>query len=491
MQMDAIWPENGGLVARVVATIVTEVRSGAIRPSGRLPSERACAQRLNVSRNTVTAAYGELERRGIIRRLHGKGSFLCALPTAEETFSWSGKISRSADSLDEPVLELLARRCSNDIAYPLSAGTPSLAAFPAEIYSEFVRRTLLDELPGVFAVAPTEGQWRLRKALAEWLHVQPQNVMITAGAQEGIDLLARCLIEPGDAVVVESPTYAGAIQSFRSAGAQLVPWSAEWPLGELENLLLRHRPKLLFVTPTFQNPTGRVMTQKTREGLLSLAYRYRVPVIEDDVYAQVGFGGEAPPASLYRQDTRSQVVSLSTFSKMLAPGLRIGWLLAPSYMVKQLSLIKMRSNLFTGGLNQLVLSTMLREGEMERHLTRLRPHHAGLCDAALHALRPALDEGLLHCRAPRGGLYLWCRVGFPVDLETFFAELEERGVSVAPGSAFVADSRADSQHFRICFTACEREALQQGLHTVVETLREMRLAAGSRGETGDAVCASA
>ena len=474
MMADAIVREEGSLVARVVATIVTEVRSGAIQPNGRLPSERECALQLRVSRNTVTAAYSELERRGVIRRFHGKGSYLCALPTDRETFSWSGKISRTADALDEPVLELLARRCAGDIAHPLSAGTPSLAAFPAEVYSEYVRRTLLEELPGVFAVAPTEGQWRLREALARWLHVSPQNVMITAGAQEGLDLLARCLIEPGDPVVVEAPTYSGAIQSFRSAGARLVPWKAEWQLRELEDLLLRHRPKLIFVTPTLQNPTGRVMRQKTREGLLELAYRYRVPVVEDDVYAQVYFGDAMPPASLYRQDTRSQVISLSTFSKMLAPGLRIGWLLAPTYMVKQLSLIKMRSNLFTGGLNQLVLSSMLREGEIDRHLLRLRSHHATLCAAALEVLRPAIAEGLLDCTAPPGGLYLWCRLGVAVDPDTLFAELEQRGVSVAPGAAFEPIPGESSPYFRVCFTACERDALQSGLRTLVQTLRELQ-----------------
>ena len=460
--------EGCGLVAHVVATIVTEVRSGTIRPSERLLSERACALRLRVSRNTVTAAYGELERRGVIRRLHGKGAFLCALPTADETFSWSGKVSRTADSLDEPVLELLARRCAGDIAYPLSAGTPSLAAFPAAVYAELVQRTLAEEVPGVFAVAPTEGQWRLREALARWLQVSPQQVMVTAGAQEGIDLVARCLVEPGDAVVVESPTYAGAIQSFRSAGARLVPWSAEWPLDELEGLLLRHRPKLLFVTPTFQNPTGRVMSQRTREGLLELAYRYRVPVVEDDVYAQVAFDGGSPPRSLFRQDTRSQVVSLSTFSKMLAPGLRIGWLLAPTYMVKQLSLIKMRSNLFTGGLNQLVLSGMLREGKVEQHLKQLRSHHAELCAAAMEVLQPLIEEGLLQCSAPAGGLYLWCGLCGPVDTDALFADLEQRGVSVAPGAAFAPEGGAASRHFRICFTACEREPLQLGLGILAE-----------------------
>ncbi len=466
---------EASLVSRVVATIVTEVRSGAITPSGRLPSERECAGRLKVSRNTVTAAYAELERQGIIRRLHGKGSFLCALPTASENFSWSGKVSSTANALDEPVLELLARRCAGDIAYPLSAGTPSLAAFPSKIYTEYAQRTLTQEVPSVFAVAPTEGQWRLREAIAQWLGVDPRNVMITAGAQEGIDLLARCLIEQGDTVVVESPTYEGAIQSFRSAGARLLPWSTDWSLGQLEDLFLRFRPKLLFTTPTFQNPTGRVMGPRTREGVLELAYRYRVPVIEDDVYSQVYFGEHAPPQPLYKQDTRSQVIALSTFSKMLAPGLRVGWMVAPRYMVKQLSLIKMRSNLFTGGLNQLVLSAMLRDGEIHRHLQRIREHHNALCRTAMYAVQPAIAEGLLRCRVPQGGLYLWCHPTVPVDSETLYTTLESRGVSVAPGNAFQPEGSARvSNDFRICFTACEAKPLAQGLGILVETLRELR-----------------
>lgn len=460
------------LTSRIVQQIIVAADRGDYRTTERLPSERDLADQLAVSRNTVTAAYAELEQRGIIRRIHGKGAYLCALPAGEESFSWSGKVSRFANALDEPVLELLARRCSAQIEYPLSAGTPSLEIFSKKEYADSVGRVLDEAIPSALAVAPTEGQWTLRESIGSWLGLQPQNVMITAGAQEGIDLVARCLIEPGDYVVIDSPAYPGALQSFLSAGARLLAWGTDWSMGQLEELLLRYRPKLIFTMPTFHNPTGRVMSLKTRVSLLALARQYRVPIVEDDVYGRTYFGSHPMPSSLYTLDEHSQVINISTFSKILAPGLRIGWLTAPLYMVKQLSLIKMRSNLFTGGLNQLVLSDMISRGYLETHLEKLRYHHRLLCDAALEAIEPAVQKGLVRCRVPSGGLYLWCKVTAPIDMDQFFATLEAEGVSVAPGTAFEPERGAkSSRHFRLCFTAVSRERLVEGVQVLNRVLQ--------------------
>ena len=459
------------LTSRIVQRVLEAAQQGEYRAAERLPSERDLAEELAVSRNTVTAAYAELEQRGIIRRIQGKGAYLCALPAAEESFSWSGKVSRFANALDEPVLELLARRCADEIQYPFSAGTPSLEVFSKEMYASSVNKVLDEAIPAALAVAPTEGQWSLRVAIGAWLGLSPQHIMITAGAQEGIDLVARCLIEPGDPVVVDAPTYPGALQSFLSAGARLLPWGTDWSLGQLEDLLLRYRPKLIFTMPTFHNPTGRVMSLKTRMGLLTLARQYRVPVVEDDVYGRTYFGQHPMPESLYGLDEHSQVINISTFSKMLAPGLRIGWLTAPLYMVKQLSLIKMRSNLFTGGLNQLVLTDLIRNGSLESHLQRLRAHHRELCEAAVTALEPSLRQGLLRCRVPAGSLYLWCKLLVPVDTDRLFAALEASGVSVAPGIAFEPDRKGrSSSHFRLCFTAVSRVKLVEGIEMLNRTL---------------------
>ncbi len=477
-------PKN--LVEQVNNFVLQGINAGTYRKLDQLPSERELADRLGISRSTVTAAYAELEQRGVLRRLHGKGAFVC--PAAADTgiSPWSVKIARSTSELDEPVLELLARRCADHVPYALSAGTPSLEIFPRESYRASAQRVIEEQVPSCLAVAPTEGQWGLRQALGRWLDVPPPNVLIVAGAQEGIDLIARCLVEPGDFIVVDSPTYPGATQSFRSAGARLLPWGIDWSLSQLEDLLLRFQPKMIFTMPTFHNPTGRVMCLKTRLGLLELARRYQVAVIEDDVYSRSSFGSAGVPTSLYKLDTWSQVISVSTFSKLLAPGLRIGWMTAPLYMVKQLSLIKMRANLFTAGLNQMILADMLTNGAFEEHLTRLRQHHGQLCQVAVAALKPAVDAGLLRYRVPAGSLYLWCKVVQPVELDQLYEQLESRGVSVAPGIAFIPGSgEGTASFFRVCFTATTADRLAEGLRLLCKTLQEARdAAAGEETHSG-------
>ena len=182
------------LTARIVERILIGAKDGEFLAAELLPSERDLAHAMGVSRTTVAAAYGELEKRGAVRRIRGKGAFLCAPPSGDEVFSWSGKVSRFANSLDEPVLELLARGCLGELRYPLSAGTPSLEVFPRAEYATSVSRVLETSIPSALSVAPTEGQGELRDALSGWLGIPRQHVMITAGAQEGIDLVARCLL---------------------------------------------------------------------------------------------------------------------------------------------------------------------------------------------------------------------------------------------------------------------------------------------------------
>ncbi len=458
------------LESQVLRSLERMMDGDAIRAGDQLPSERAAARELKVSRNLVTAAYNRLEERGLIRRLHGKGAFRCQPQNEGDAFSWSGKISSRAHLLDEPVLELLARARSKPTPYSFSVGTPSMECFPLQLYRETVDRVISKSCPAALTVAPTEGQDELRQSIGQWLNVEPRRVMVTSGAQQGIDLLARCLIEPGDYAIVESPTYPGAIQCFRAAGARLIAWKTGWCLDELEQLLLRYRPKLLFITPTFQNPTGKVMPLTVRLELLNLAHRYHLPVLEDAVYSESYVDGCPPPKSLRELDRRSQVIQLSTFSKILAPGLRVGWIVAPSYMVKQLSSIKMRTNLFTGGLNQFVLADMLDTGHFQDHLEQVRRYHGILLEQMVSALQPPVQDGLISFAVPRGGLYLWCRLQPGSDVDELLETAENRGVNFAPGRAFFPE-KPSPQYFRLCFTAVSQRMLSRGARALTELLR--------------------
>ena len=225
-------------------------------------------------------------------------------------------------------------------------------------------------------------------------------MLVLAGAQQGLDLLARCLIDPGDTVVVDRPGYVGAIQTFRAAGARLVGWDVvRHDLDELEDHLLRYRPKLIYTNPTFHNPTGWTMPIRVRRDLLALATRLRVPIIEDDMYRGLHFTSTPPPPSLHSLDTQSVVIYLSGFSKVLAPGLRLGYLFAAKPIVEQLAIIKQRADLHTQNLAQLVVADLLEDGTFDAasdpasHRAPAPPRRAGLGAAAPWRGHPAaLDD---------------------------------------------------------------------------------------------------
>ena len=235
------------------------------------------------------------------------------------------------------------------------------------------------EAHAVWRHGPTEGQPALREAIAERFGVPAESVLVLAGAQQGLDLLARCLVDPGDAVIVDRPGYLGAIQSFRAAGAKLIGWDvARADMDELEDLLVRYRPKLIYTNPTFQNPTGVTMPIRARRELLKLAERYRVPIVEDATYRELYFT-EAPPPSLRELDTQNIVIHLNSFSKVLAPGLRLGWLSAAPSIVDQIAIIKQRLDPHTQNLVQFAMARLIRDGSFDRHLRTLRAEHARRC----------------------------------------------------------------------------------------------------------------
>jgi DNA-binding transcriptional MocR family regulator len=455
------------LLDQVARDLEQQIALGGLLPGDRLPGERTLASQLGISRNTVSAAYGLLEKRGVIRRVAQRGAFVSPASPGENAVEWSDKVSRQAHLLDEPVLELLARSRLPNLRYRLSAGTPALSSFPLNPFRKAINDVLKKDGVQALAIAPTEGQPRLRRAIAEMEGVESSHILIVAGAQEGIDLLARCLIEPGDRVIIDRPSFPGAIQAFQAAGARLLEWDTkEWSGEELERLLIAHRPKLIFTMPTFHNPTARTMDEEQRARLLGLAARYGVPIVEDDVYSKTRLQGSVPP-SLYRMDKHNVVLYLSTFSKILAPGLRLGWIAAPPHMVKQLSLIKMRACLFTEGVLQLAMAELLENGVFVEHLERLRNAHVQLQKAAIEALRKNFSSEELEFFVPQGGLYIWCRWRRAIDMEAVLLDAQQKGVSVAPGKAFFAGP-TDDNSFRICFTACSECDLPEGIHLLAD-----------------------
>jgi DNA-binding transcriptional MocR family regulator len=324
--------------------------------------------------------------------------------------------------------------------------------FPADAYRRSMERALKRDVRLAWGHSPTEGLPVLREAIAHRFGGQPHNVLVLAGAQQGLDLLARCLVDPGDTVIVDRPGYLGALHTFRAAGARLVGWDTlRHDLDELEDLIVRYRPKLIYTNPTFQNPSGWTMPLKLRRQLLTLATRLRVPIIEDDTYREL-FLNTPPPPSLHSLDTQSVVIHLNTFSKALAPGLRVGWLSAAPPIVEQLSLLKQRSDPHPPTLNQLIVADMIVDGTFDRHLPALRTEHRRRRDAMIGALERHGAEGKLQWAVPDGGLYLWCRLAGRVKASHVQAHALAQSMAFVKGDAFYGD-QAGERELRICFTS--------------------------------------
>jgi DNA-binding transcriptional MocR family regulator len=456
--------------------LAAAIGRGDLRAGDRLPSERDLAAALGISRTTAVNAYRELEARGLVRGYVGRGTFVCAGPGIEPSgapFAWRGKLAVGAQRTLDSTLRSIVRAASDPTVISFAAGAPALECFPTEAFREISDRVLRRGARSTLGLAPTEGQPQLRRAIAARSGLRPEQVLVVAGAQQGLALVARCLLDPGDAVVVDRPGYLGAIQAFRAAGVHLVGWDAGCgDLDELEDLLLRYRPKLLYTTTTFQNPTGLTWPLPLRRDLLELTTRYRLPVVEDEPYRELSFGA-APPPSLFSLDGGHSVIHVGTFSKTLAGGLRLGWVAANEAIVEQLGLVKLRDDVSTASLIQLVIAELLASGRFDVHLASLRAEHARRHRTMLAALRRHVPPDRLSCRPVTGGLYLWCRLGPGLDARDLFQAATAAGVAFVAGDQFYADG-AGTNEVRLCFSSVPTPHIEEGMRRLGELIDSLR-----------------
>jgi DNA-binding transcriptional MocR family regulator len=439
---------------RVLVDLVERgLAHGAFGPGDQLPPERDLARAIRISRATVVRAYGELESRGLVRGYVGRGTFVSASPDAGAApFAWRGKVARAALQASDSTVRDLMRLVADPEVLSFAAGAPALDVFPVAAFQQTVTRAIGRDA-SIWKNGPTEGLLRCRTAIADRFGGTPDEVIVVSGAQQGMDLLSRCLIDPGDTVVVDRPTYLGAIQSFRSAGARFVAWDTRRAdPDELEELLLRYRPKLVYLNPTFQNPTGLTLPARVRREVVALAARYRVPLVEDGAYGELSLGA-APPASFLALDERREIViHLNTFSKTLAPGLRVGWITAARPIVEQLALVKQRVDLHTQNLAQVAVADFLESGGFDAHLVRLRKEHLRRRDAMVAALRAHVPAKAMRFAVPDGGLYIWGRLATTISARAVQHAAAARGVAIVTGEPFYMDG-GGTHELRICFTA--------------------------------------
>ena len=468
--------DGPSLYLQLAQALASAVAGGELDVGERLPSERELAGVLGVSRTTVVAAYRELEARGLARGHVGRGTFVVGGAEADDEgapFAWRGKLASGAGRLSDPALRALVGETRPDTV-SFAAGMPALDRFPMDAFRRLTDRVLRRGAEASLGLLPTEGHPALREAIGARSGAGPEEVLVVSGAQQGLDLVARCLVDPGDSVVMDRPGYLGAVQTFLSAGAKVVGWDFERAdPEELGDLLLRHRPKLIYTNPTFQNPTGRTLSLAARREVLRQARRHRVPVVEDEPYRDLRFAGSSPPPPTLRElDEGGLVVHLGTFSKTLAAGLRLGWILAPEAIVEQLALVKARSDLFGNAVSQLVATEVLATDLFDAHIASLRGEHERRHRALVRSLERRLVAGTLSWRGAEGGLYLWCRLLAPgLDSSRLQGKAALAGVSFVSGRPFYADGGGE-HHIRLCYAGLPPADIERGIGRLAGLLGE-------------------
>ncbi|WP_421956811.1 PLP-dependent aminotransferase family protein [Polaromonas sp.] len=359
-----------------------------------------------------------------------------------------------------------------------AGGFPDPAMFDVEGIKQACAQALAEEPGGALQYGATEGYQPLREQLSAFMatkgakDVAPDNLIVTTGSQQALDLLGKCLISPGDKVIVEGPTFLATIQCFRLYGAELISAPVDGNgvnTDELEKLIAQHKPKFVYLIPTFGNPSGALLSLERRKKVLELAVKYQTLVVEDDPYGDLYFG-EAPPPSLLALSSsvpgsRDLLVHCGSLSKVLSPGLRVGWMIAPAALMANAVMCKQFSDAHTSTFAQATAAQYLKAGRMPATLVNVRKVYAERARAMGEALSKELGDAVEFTQ-PQGGLFFWAKLtgkgGKVKDANEFAKRAIEQGVAFVPGAPFFA-ANPDVSTFRLSFATADVEKIKEGV----------------------------
>ncbi|WP_293605553.1 PLP-dependent aminotransferase family protein [Polaromonas sp. UBA4122] len=366
-----------------------------------------------------------------------------------------------------------------------AGGFPDSAMFDVEGIREAVNAALLDDPGAALQYGATEGYNPLREQLAAFMaskgakDVAPEDLIVTTGSQQALDLLGKTMISPGDKVIVEGPTFLATIQCFRLYGAELIsaPIDAYGvQTDKLEQLIAEHKPKFVYLIPTFGNPSGATLSAERRKKVLEMAVKYQTLIVEDDPYGDLYFG-EAPPPSLLAMSasvpgSRDLLAHCGSLSKVLSPGLRVGWMIAPPELLANATMCKQFSDAHTSTFAQATAAQYLKAGRMPATLSNVRKVYAERAQAMGNALRKELGDAIEFVQ-PQGGLFVWARLtgagGKVKDGGELAKRAIEKGVAFVPGAPFYA-SNPDLSTLRLSFATADVGKIEEGVRRLAQAV---------------------
>lgn len=378
------------------------------------------------------------------------------------------------------IREMFKRMADPEII-SLAGGNPAAELFPGDELSKIAGKVLMTSPTLALQYGTTDGYPGMKecaKARAEKVNSVNENdaILIMTGANQGIDLTAKAIINKGDKIVVESPSFIGSLNAFRTYEAQLVGVTVEddgMSMDGLEEVLKSDSSiKLIYTIPTFQNPTGTTMSLAKRKRMLELASKYDVLILEDNPYGDLRFSGEEMP-TLKSLDTEGRVIYAGSFSKILSPGMRLGYIIAPAQLAEKIEVLKQVNDVHTPMLTQLMCVEFMKKYNIDSYIAKNRDLYGKKCACMVEAMEKYFPAGKVKWVVPEGGIFLWCECPTITDIAPIVDRCLEKKVAIVPGSNFAIDINAPSNMFRLNYSSPTLEKIEEGIRRLGEVLTEM------------------
>jgi 2-aminoadipate transaminase len=390
---------------------------------------------------------------------------------------WEKKYCERASAMYGSMTRQLMHLIADPEVISFGGGLPAWDLFPVDSVKAITNAIFEGDGPAALQYGTSEGYLPLRQAVAERYRekgfaIGPENVLITSGAQQGIDLMSKLFIDKGDVVVVGDPTFLTALQSFSLFQAEYLsaPLDEEgMQVERLPEILEKHNVKFIYVMPNFQNPSGITLSLERRKRLMDMARQYRVPILEDDAYGELRYSGEALPA-LKAMDTENQVIYLGSFSKVLSPGIRVSALIAPEETMEKLVFAKQAADLHTDNLAQRIVCEFIERDLLDSHIRVIISCYRKRRDAMLKAMDRYLPKGVRWIK-PDGGIFLWATLPRGLDSMALFEKAVKAKVAYVPGSCYYAKGGGEGD-IRLNFTACDEEKIETGIRRLAEVIAD-------------------
>ena len=389
------------------------------------------------------------------------------------------QLARRAEKMNPSVIREILKITEKPGIISFAGGLPSPLTFPIDAMREASERVLRDDGKAALQYAASEGfgplrEWVAQDLLKQGMRISPDQVLITTGSQQGLDLVAKILIDAGSRILVETPTYLGALQAFTPMEPTVVGVNSDEHGVDATDLRAKlgsggDKARFVYLLPNFQNPTGRTMTEERRAAVAQVAVESGLPIIEDNPYGDLWF--DAPPAPSLSARHPEGSVYLGSFSKILAPGLRLGYLVAPKTLYPKLLQAKQAADLHTPSFNQRVVAEVLKDGFIERHVPTIRALYKQQCEAMLASLEREMTGLGLSWNRPVGGMFLWVQLPPGLKAVPLLEKAVAKGVAFVPGFAFYAQE-ANESTLRLSFVTATVDQINTGMTALAAAIRE-------------------